>query len=455
MTTLQRVLIANRGEIAVRLIKACADEDLETVLAASSADMNSLPARLADRVVCIGPAPAAESYLDVNRVLAAAVHTGCDAVHPGYGFLSENPDFATGCQAAGLTFVGPSADTLRRGGDKLAAKAVARDIGVPVGASSEAVVDFGTARYEAHKIGYPVLIKAAAGGGGRGMSVVRDDDELASRLDLAMEEARQAFGSSQVYLERFIENARHVEVQILADSHGTVVHLGERDCSSQRRYQKVVEESPAPDLPHDLSCALRRSAVDLARNLGYTGAGTFEFLVDADHPRDFTFLEMNGRIQVEHPVTEAVTGLDIVRTGLRVAAGADLGFRQSDVRFRGHAIECRITAEDPARDFAPAPGLISRWTQPVGTYVRVDTHCETGYSIPPYYDSLLAKLIVWGDDRDQAIDRTVAALRRFQIEGVTSTAEFLRAFVGHQAFRAGHVSTNLVSQYLAATKAAA
>ena len=443
--TLRRVLVANRGEIAVRVIRACVDEGLEAVAALSSADMESLPAHLADRAVCIGPPAPAESYLDVNRVVAAATGTGCDAVHPGYGFLSERPELASACEEHGVTFVGPSPETIRRGGDKVGARELARKLGIPVGRGSDSVEDGAEAAAVAASVGYPVILKAAAGGGGKGMAVVSDPSQIAGHFDAVSFQALQAFGDGRVYLEHYITNARHVEVQALADRSGNVVHLGERDCSSQRRYQKLLEEAPAADLPGRLRAELHDAAVTLARELAYVGAGTIEFVVDLDR-EEFSFLEVNTRIQVEHPVTEMVTGIDIVRQQLRIAGGERLAIRQEDVELRGHAIECRINAEVPEEGFRPSPGRLTRWVAPQSSYVRVDTHCYPGYIVPPYYDSLLAKIIAWGEKRRVAIERMDRALGQLRVDGVCTTAPFHHGVMRHPDFRAGRVNTRWVEE---------
>jgi acetyl-CoA carboxylase biotin carboxylase subunit len=443
--TVSRVLVANRGEIAVRILRACFDEGLETVVALSTADMDSLPAALADRAVCIGPPSPAESYLDVNRILAAAVTTGCDALHPGYGFLSERPELASACEDNDVAFVGPSADAIRRGGDKVMARELARRLGVPVGEGSESVHSGKEAAAVAAEVGYPVIIKAAAGGGGKGMVLVDDPADIAARYEAASFQALQAFGDGRVYLEHFITNARHVEVQVLADRAGNVIHLGERDCSYQRRYQKLLEEGPASDLPAGLRADLHEAAIVLARELEYVGAGTVEFVVDLDR-RSFSFLEVNTRVQVEHPVTEMITGVDIVRQQLRVAGGRPLGIRQQDVVLRGHAVECRINAEAPQEAFRPSPGRLIRWVAPQGSYVRVDTHCYPGYLMPPYYDSLMAKVIAWGEDRAEAVRRMQHALAHLRVEGVSTTVPFHRAVICHPDFRARRVNTRWVEE---------
>ena len=441
---LRRVLVANRGEIAVRVVQACRSLGLETVVVTSTVDRGGMAARLADRAVCIGPAPAGQSYLAVPSVLSAALGTGCDAIHPGYGFLSENPDFAAACVAEGLTFVGPRPEAVAQAGDKARARELARSAGIPTLDGSPIVDDAEAAARAAAELGYPVLVKAAAGGGGRGMSVVEDEAGLRTRWPAAAEEARSAFDDGRLYIERFIRNARHIEVQVLGDKHGSVIHVGERDCTLQRRHQKVVEESPAPNIPEEVRQDIRRSGVAFAEALGLDSAGTVEFIYDAD-TRTYAFLEFNARIQVEHPVSELVSGLDIVAEQLRSAAGERLRYRQEDVRISGHALEVRITTEDPAREFTPHPGTVVRWDPPAGEGVRVDSHCEPGYVVTPYYDSLLAKIVTHGPDRDTAIDRMLGALDALQVEGVPTTREFCRAALDHPDFRAGRVTTDWIA----------
>jgi acetyl-CoA carboxylase, biotin carboxylase subunit len=444
---LRRVLVANRGEIAVRIVRACRDEGLDAVIAVSAADQDSLAARMADDVVHIGPPSPTESYLRVGQIVCAALISRCDAVHPGYGFLAEHPALVEACTANDLIFVGPPADVIRRGGDKVAARAAARVAGVPVGAGSDAVRDVDAAVEAAACIGYPVLLKAAAGGGGRGMVRVDDPRALAERFAVASNEAAAAFGDGRLYIERFIENGRHVEIQLVGDIDGTIVHLGDRDCSVQRRYQKVVEEAPAVSLPDELRERLATSAVALGKELGYSGAGTVEFLVDLDR-EEFSFLELNTRIQVEHPVTEMVTGFDIVREQLRVAAGMPLSCTQDDVVVRGHAVECRINAESVAGGFVPTPGLVTHWDPPEGANIRLDTHVFAGYQVPPHYDSLLGKLIVWGIDRRDAIDRLSAALEEFAVNGVETTIGLHQRIVKHSDFQGNRINTGWLENVL-------
>ena len=440
---ISRVLIANRGEIAVRIIRACSEMGIETVLAVSEADRESLPAQMADRTICIGPASASASYLNSKIIVAAAMGSDSNAIHPGYGFLAESPDLAQACADQGIIFVGPKAEHMRQMGNKLQARELARRCGVAILEGSEKVHSFEEAEHIARRIGLPVIFKAAAGGGGRGMKIVADYGDLEHAFKSASAEARAAFGDDTLYLERYIANARHIEVQVLGDSQGNIIHLGERDCSLQRRHQKLVEEAPAPAITEALREQIRQAAVTLARNIAYENAGTVEFIVDQDS-RTFYFLEMNTRIQVEHPVTETITGIDLVEEQFRIAAGAPLRFSQSDVSFRGHAIECRINAELPDQGFRPSPGRITRWDPPVGPNIRLDTHCYAGYAVPMFYDSLLAKLIVYGHDRNEALWRMQRALQRFSVAGVGTTVPFLKFIMDHPDFAAGKVSTRLV-----------
>jgi len=440
---ISRVLIANRGEIAVRILRACIDEELETVLVVSDADRGSLAAQLADRVVCIGPPSATESYLDIGRLLAAAMGTGCDALHPGYGFVSERPELSEACVEAGIAFVGPGPDAMRRSGDKAAARAAARSLGIPVGHGSDVVGSEAEVSAVADEIGFPILLKAAGGGGGRGMRRVDRAEELRGAWTAASAEAQQAFGDGRLFVERFVGRARHVEVQVLADRHGVVVQLGHRDCTLQRRYQKLVEEAPAPDLPGSLSSEILDAAVRLVGALGYESAATCEFLVDQER-QTFGFLEINARLQVEHPVSEMVTGVDIVREQLRIAGGAPLSFRQDEVEVRGHAVEVRVNAESPEQDFMPTPGRIETWAAPIGTDVRVDTACFPGWTITPYYDSLLAKVITRGADRKRALAMSRDALRRLQVEGVETTARFAGDLLAHPEVVAARTHTRWI-----------
>jgi acetyl-CoA carboxylase biotin carboxylase subunit len=438
-------MIPNRGEIAARIIRTCQRLGIEAVLGASEADLAGVPARLADRVVRLGPAQAAASYLDVESVVAAARAVEADAIHPGYGFLSENARLADACERAGIVFIGPTARQLAVAGDKLAARQHAVDAGLPVVPGGE-VGEFAAARALSEQLGWPVLVKAAGGGGGRGMTLVTEPAALQAALERASSEARAAFGDARLYLERYVTSGRHVEVQVLAD--GTdAVNLGDRDCSIQRRYQKLVEEAPAPGLDETLRSRMHEAAVTYARGLGYRGAGTVEFLVDLQRD-SFYFLEMNARIQVEHPVTEAITGLDLVAEQIAVAEGLPLRLTQDSVALSGHAIECRITCEDWLQDFRPTPGTVTRFAVPVGPGLRVDTHVQTGDEIPPYYDSLVAKLIASGRDRAEALERLRSALVRFTVEGVPTTLPMHLAVTHEPDFVAGGVDTTWFSRFL-------
>jgi acetyl-CoA carboxylase biotin carboxylase subunit len=442
---IRRLFVANRGEIAVRVIRACRTLGIEAVVGVSEADTNTLAAKMADDVVVIGPPLAAESYLRADKIVDAALRSGCDAIHPGYGFLSERSSFVRACVEAGLVFVGPSAEAIDAMGDKITAVSLAEKAGVPRVPGSGALSDLAHAQRVGAEIGYPVLIKATAGGGGRGMRIVRVESELESLMSSAANEAQSAFGDATLYMEKFIERARHIEIQVMADAHGNVVHLGERECSTQRRHQKLIEEAPSPAVDAAMRQAMGECAVSLTHKADYCGAGTIEFVVDQRDNKYF-FLEMNTRIQVEHPVTEMITGFDLVAEQIRVAAGLPLSFTQADVRLEGHAIECRINAEDSDRNFLPRPGLISRWEEPTGDGVRVDTHCYSGYTVPPYYDSLLGKLIVHAATRAQAIERMRRALAGMQVEGPTTTALFHERVLAHDDFVDGRVTTRWVEE---------
>jgi acetyl-CoA carboxylase biotin carboxylase subunit len=431
---LRRVLIANRGEIAVRVIRTCQRLGIEAVLAASDADLDGVPARLADRVQRIGPAHPLKSYLSVDAVVQAALAVKADAIHPGYGFLSENPELARRCDAAGIVFIGPTARQLERVGDKLAARRIAGRAGLPL-IPGGPIANLKRAQSLAAQIGWPVLIKAVGGGGGRGMKPAHDPAQLAAAFELARAEANAAFGDPRLYLERLVSSGRHVEVQLLGDGK-EVVHLGDRDCSIQRRYQKLVEEAPAPFVPQDIRRAMHEAALRFGRHLKYRGLGTVEFLLDLGRG-EFYFLEMNARIQVEHPVTEMITGLDLVAEQIAVAQGQPLRLAQADIRFAGHAIECRLNAEDPRRDFQPSPGLVTRALFPAGAGLRVDTHIEAGARIPALYDSLLAKLIAHGGDRSLAIGRLKAALATCQVQGIATNLELHRAVIAQPEFARG------------------
>ena len=443
---LRHILIANRGEIAVRIARTCRRLGIETVLAASEADLNSMAARLADRTIRIGPAPSSGSYLNVDAVISAAVASGADAIHPGYGFLSENRRLAAACAAKGIVFIGPTEEQLTAVGDKLKARDHALAAGLPVVPGGE-VGNMEDARGLAGRIGYPLLIKAVGGGGGRGMKPVRRPEELGHAIDLAASEAQAAFGDPRIYLERLVASGRHVEVQLLGDGKN-VIHLGTRDCSVQRRYQKLVEEAPAPGLHDALREDMHRAAVAFGRHLAYRGLGTVEFLVDCER-NTFYFLEMNARIQVEHPVTEAICGIDLVEHQIAVAEGRPLRLRQEDVRFSGHAIECRLNAEDWTRDFRPHPGTVTAAVFPAGEGIRVDTHIQAGAAVPPHYDSLLAKLIVHGRDRDDTMARLRRALRGCHIQGVANTVPMHERLMEQPAFAQGGVDTAWFPAFLA------
>jgi acetyl-CoA carboxylase biotin carboxylase subunit len=441
------MFVAQRGEIALRIIRACQELGIQTVLGASAADLESLPARAADRTVCIGPAPATLSYLLPDTVLHAAIATGCDALHPGYGFLSEVPSLAQGCTENGVMFVGPSPQHLVSFGDKVSARRIAMEAGVPLlpGSSVESLRD---AVEHADRLGYPLLLKAAQGGGGKGIRIVRDRAELESSFDLAAGEALASFGDGSMYLERYVEAAKHVEVQLAGDRHGSVVHLGERECTVQYRYQKLIEESPCPALDAVSRAALCDAAVLLAETVGYDSLGTAEFLFDAE-TRDFYFLEVNARIQVEHPVTEAVTGLDLVQEQIALASGRPLSVAQGDVTHTGHAIECRVNAQSASSTgFVPSPGRITAWEAPRGEGIRVDSHCYDGYFVPPYYDSLLAKVVVSAPDRDQALDTMRDALSSFTVGGVLTSIPLQQAVLAHPDFVADTVTTQWLDENL-------
>jgi len=447
MTGLRKVLVANRGEIAVRIIRACRELGIASVAVFSEVDRAALHVMMADEAYPIGPAPSAESYLAIDRIVAAARASGADAVHPGYGFLAENASFAEACEAAGLVFVGPPPAAIRAMGDKTAARRIARDMKVPmVPGTVDALPGDDAALAAARDIGFPVMIKAAMGGGGKGMRLVHREEDLPAALRMARGEAGSAFGDASVYLERALLEPRHIEVQVLADAHGGIVHLGERECSIQRRHQKLVEECPSPFVDAVLRQRLGAAAVRVARAAGYVNAGTVEFLVDAD--RNFYFLEMNTRLQVEHPVTEMVTGIDLVREQLRVAAGEPLGYRQADVAWRGAAIECRINAEDPFAGWLPSPGTITGLRAPSGPWVREDSGVCEGATISRFYDTLLAKLIVWGADRPAAIDRMRRALGEYRVVGVRTTVPALARIMDHPDFRAGRLSTAFLDRVM-------
>jgi acetyl-CoA carboxylase biotin carboxylase subunit len=440
----KKVLIANRGEIALRVIRVCKQFGIKTVAVYSQADRDSLHVRFADEAVCIGPPPSKESYLKIPRIMAAAEVTNADAIHPGYGFLAENASFAEICTTSGIKFIGPSPAMITAMGDKAVARETMRKAGVPVVPGSEGVIkSVGEAHEVARTIEYPVIIKAVAGGGGRGMRIVREEGEMEQALQTAQHEAGQGFGNSDVYLEKYIEQPRHVEIQVFGDEHGNVIHFGERDCSVQRRHQKLIEESPSPIVDETLRRKMGEAAVHGCRAVGYVNAGTIEFLVDKG--RNFYFMEMNTRIQVEHPVTEQVTGHDLIKLQLQVAAGERLPRKR--IVQRGHAIECRINAEDPAVGFRPSPGTITDFHMPGGFGVRVDTHAYAGYAIPPYYDSLIAKLIVFAQTREGAVRKMSSALDEFVIQGIKTTIPFHRQVMVNDKFRSGKFDTSFLETF--------
>jgi len=441
----KKVLIANRGEIALRVIRACKELGIATVAVYSEADRECLHVRFADDDVCIGRAPSRDSYLNIPRLIAAAEITGADAIHPGYGFLAENAEFAEKVGASNITFIGPTPDQIRQMGDKATARKIAQKLKVPTVPGSPGPVESPEEGLEiAGTIGFPVIIKAAAGGGGKGMRVAAEPQQFAQAFNLATQEALAAFGSGQVYIEKYLARPRHIEIQIMGDTHGKVMHLCERDCSVQRRHQKLVEEAPSPAIDQTLREDIGEAAVKLAESIGYVGAGTIEFLLDEDGA--FYFMEMNTRIQVEHPVTEMCTNFDLVKEQIRVAAAEPLSFVMNGHRLRGHAIECRVNAEDPARNFQPSPGLITAYHPPGGPGVRVDTHIYAGYTVPPYYDSLLAKVIVHGNTRAEALARMRQALDSFIIEGVTTTIPFLGRVMRHPDFIEGKIDTKFLER---------
>ncbi|WP_320666616.1 acetyl-CoA carboxylase biotin carboxylase subunit [Prochlorococcus sp. MIT 1307] len=440
-----KVLIANRGEIALRILRSCRELGIATVAVYSTVDRNALHVQLADEAVCVGDAPSSKSYLNVPNILAAATSRGVDAIHPGYGFLAENDRFAEICRDHGIVFVGPSPDAIRSMGDKSTAKSTMVQVGVPTVPGSEGLLSGPEEAAElAQGMGYPVMIKATAGGGGRGMRLVNTADQLENLFKAAQGEAEAAFGNPGLYMEKFIDRPRHVEVQVLADRHGNVVHLGERDCSIQRRHQKLLEESPSPALDPALRIRMGEAAIAAAKSINYEGAGTVEFLLD--RTGNFYFMEMNTRIQVEHPVTEMVTGIDLIAEQLRIAGGEAISVQQEEISLRGHAIECRINAEDSTHNFRPAPGRITGWLPPGGPGVRVDSHVYTGYDIPPFYDSLIGKLIVWGHDRNAALKRMERALNECAVTGIPTTIDFHLHLLNRDEFLRGDVHTKFVEQ---------
>jgi acetyl-CoA carboxylase, biotin carboxylase subunit len=438
------ILIANRGEIALRIIRACREMGIRSVIVYSEADRESLPVRLADERICIGPGPSGKSYLHIPNILSAAVLTQADAIHPGYGFLSESISFSEICSDMNIAFIGPPAHAMSIMGDKVSAREAMARAGLPVLPGTPVLRTLTQGLEAVKEIGLPIMLKAVAGGGGRGIRLVKKPEEFERTFLLAQSEAREAFHDDGIYLERYLERARHIEIQVLIDHYGCAVHLGERNCSCQRRNQKVLEEAPSPLLPSELRNEIGSKAVQAALSVGYRNAGTFEFLLDEQNR--YYFMEMNTRLQVEHPITEQVTNLDLVKEQIRIAAGLPLQFRQQDVQLRGHAIECRITAEDAEADFRPQTGIITRYIPPGGPGVRVDSHLYTGYEVPPYYDSLLAKLIVWGKTRDEAIAKAIRALDEFIIEGLPTTIPFLRHLLEHQGFIQGETYTRFIQE---------
>ena len=439
----KKILVANRGEIAIRIIRACKEMGIATVAIYSEADKNSLHVRMADEAVCVGPPPNKESYLNMPNIISAAIITGAEAIHPGYAYFSEQASFAEACEACNLKFIGPKASSIELMGDKARAKETAAKAGVPVIPGSKGTVESEQQAFKtASKMGYPIRLKATAGGGGRGIRVVQSEDELASQLRVATAEAEAAFGNGELYIEKEIEEPRHVEIQILGDEHGRYVHLGERECSIQRRNQKLLEEAPSVAVTPAIRTKMGEAAIKLAKAVGYANAGTVEFLLDRHG--NFYFMEMNTRVQVEHPVTEFVTGVDIVKEQISVAAGEKLSLAQKDVRIEGHAIECRIIAEDPENNFAPSVGTISSLVMPGGIGVRIDSHIYAGYEIPPYYDAMLAKLVVWGSDRNEAIARMLRCLSEFEIHGIKTNITYQAAILSNPYFKKGELSTSFI-----------
>jgi len=447
LDTISRLLIANRGEIAIRAIKICKELGIESVLAVSEADMESMPAKIADQVVCIGPPQARYSYLLIDTIVAATLGTNSDAIYPGYGFLAENPDLARVCEKCGVIFVGPTEDNMRKMGDKIAARKIAKSLQIPIIPGSEISSDYSEAVTIAEEIGFPLLIKAAAGGGGRGIKIVEKPEGFKEAIDIASAEAQSAFGDGRLYIERYISNARHIEVQIFGDHFGQIIHFGERDCSLQRRNQKMVEEAPSGTISNQIRENICNASLAIASYISYKNAGTVEFVFDMDSEQ-YYFIEMNTRIQVEHPVTEMITGIDLVKEQILAAANYPLSISQSNVNFSGHAIECRITAENPNADFSPCPGKIIKWIPPEEKGIRVDSHCYSGYVVPPYYDSLLAKLIVVANDRLEAIKLMKCALSEFVISGIDTTIPFFKKLLNRREYIEGKVHTTWIEKHL-------
>ena len=443
---MKKILIANRGEIAVRIIRACREMGIQTVAVFSEADRNALHAKLADEAVCIGPAQSDKSYLDMERILSAAFVTGADAIHPGFGFLSENSRFVSLCEQCNITFIGPPAEIIDRLGDKQAARNTMMAAGVPViPGTKQAILDTKTGAEEAEKIGYPVMIKASSGGGGKGMRVSESPEDFEENFKVAQLESVRGFADNSMYLEKYVRNPRHIEFQIMADKYGNVIQLGERDCSIQRNHQKVIEESPSQALTPELRAKMGEAAIRAAKAVNYESAGTIEFLLDED--KNFYFMEMNTRIQVEHPVTEMVSGVDLMKEMISIAEGNPLSVRQEDIQLQGHAMECRINAEDPANHFRPCPGVIHEIHLPGGYGVRVDTAVYNGYEIPPYYDSMIAKVIVHGRDRKETIDKMRSALGELIIDGVTTNVDFQYEILNHPDFQNGNVTTDFIPDH--------
>lgn len=444
MHMFRKILIANRGEIALRIIRACREMGIRSVIAHSEADRDSLPVQMADERICIGPGASGKSYLNIPNIISAAFISNAEAIHPGYGFLSENTSFAQICQDVNITFIGPSAEVMAIMGDKVSARKAMVEAGLPTLPGTRVLRTLAEATEAAREIGFPLMLKAVAGGGGRGIRLINHADEFERTFTVAQNEVREAFRDDGIYLERYLPKARHIEIQVLVDNHGHGVHLGERNCSCQRRNQKVLEESPTPILPRSLCDEMGQRSINAVKAIGYRNAGTLEFLVDEQNR--YYFMEMNTRLQVEHPVTELVTSLDLVKEQLRIASGEPMRLRQKDIKLRGHAIECRITAEDADKDFRPQTGVVEKYLPPGGPGVRVDSHLYAGYEIPPHYDSLLAKLIVWGEDRNQAIARMQRALEEYVIEGVTTTIPFHQRLLKHEGFISGDTYTRFIQE---------
>lgn len=443
---IKKVLIANRGEIGVRVIRACKELGIKTVAIYSQADEDSLHVSLADEAYCVGPAPSAKSYLNIPNIISTALMAGVDAIHPGYGFLAENADFTEICIDHQIKFIGPSPKSIRSMGDKASAKKTMIENNVPTVPGTGLVTDFSEIKPWIDKVGYPVIVKATAGGGGRGMRIVRKGSEIQEMIALAQAEAGTCFGNNAVYIEKYLENPRHIEIQIIADKYGNVVHLGERDCSIQRRHQKLIEEAPSPAISPELREKMGKAAVNAAKGINYEGAGTVEFLLDSNN--NFYFMEMNTRIQVEHTVTEMIFNIDLVKEQIKIASGLELSFNQNDVNINGHSIECRINAEDPEKDFMPSPGTVEGCIHPGGPGVRVDSHIYSNYKIPPYYDSMIAKLISWGKDREEARIRMLRALDEYAITGIKTTIPFHQKILRNKSFIKGEFNTSFIAEYM-------